>query len=101
MDNQGGKFPDPAGGHVASAQRRCNEYHASDFGPVTKKQFLAKILPRFRRKRYFIRRSAEDFHPKLIAAVGEKHPANATPHAVANHYHGLEMWELFLHFIKF
>src|SRR5215470_10188724 len=70
VNNPRCEFPDPPACHVASAQWRRNEYHASDFRPVTEKQFLAKIFARFRRQRYLIRRPAEDFHPKLISAVG-------------------------------
>src|SRR5213075_1957446 len=62
--------------------------------------FLAKILARFRRERHLVRRPAENFHPKLIAAVGQKQPADAAAHAVSDNYHGFGLGKLLLHLIE-
>src|SRR5206468_512414 len=71
------------------------------FRPVSKEQFLAKILARFRRERHLVRRPAENLHPKLIAAVGKKQPADATTHAVSDYHHRFEFRKLLLHLIEF
>src|SRR6516165_9564765 len=56
VNNPRCEFPDPPSRHVASAQWRRNEYYASDFRPVTEKQFLAKIFARFWRQRHLVGR---------------------------------------------
>src|SRR5438034_8302521 len=72
LDKKGCKTADQAGSRVASAQWRSDKNHPTDFRPVSKEQFLAKILARFRREQHFVRRPAENLHLKLIAAAGKK-----------------------------
>src|SRR5439155_25240033 len=98
-DKKGCKTADQAGSRVASAQWRSDKNHPTDFRPVSKEQFLAKILARFRRERHFVRRSAENLHPKLIAAVSQKQPADAAAHAVSGNHHGFEFGKLLFHLI--
>src|SRR5438034_5340031 len=100
-DKKGCKTADQAGSRVASAQWRSNKNHPPNLRPVSKEQFLAKILARFRRERHLVRRPAENLHPKLIAAVGKKQPADATTHAGSDYHHRFEFRKLLLHLIEF
>ena len=95
------KGPNQATCQVAPAQWCSNKDHTANFRSVSKEEFLPKVLARFRGKRYFIGRPAEDFHPKLIPAVSKKQPANAAAHAVSDHHHGFQLRKLLLYFIKF
>src|SRR5881392_3639338 len=100
-NEQGCKTADHASRHVASAQWRSDENDTSNLRPVSKEQFLAKILPRFWRERHFIRRPPEDFHPKFISAVGKKQPTDAAAHAVPDHHNRFEFRKLLLYSIEF
>src|SRR5262249_34527681 len=67
---------DPSAGHIGSAEWGGDEDNPAYFWSMSKQKFLPKILAGLWGKRYFIRWTAEDFHPKLIAAVGKKHPTD-------------------------
>src|ERR1700746_1273281 len=67
---------------------------------MPKEQFLSKIFAGLRRQLHFIRWPAKDFNPKLIAAVGKKHPTDVADNAVSDNHHGFEIWNLFFHPIE-
>src|SRR5947209_6018537 len=67
---------------------------------MLEEEFLAKILAGLWRERHFSRRPAEEFHPKLIAAVGKQYTADAPAHAVSDYHHWFEFRKLLLHFVK-
>ena len=96
-----GESSEPAAREIAAAQRRGDEDDAPDFRPMPKEQFLPEILAGVRRERHLIRRASEDFHPKLIAAVGEQQPADAAAHAVADHDHRFHLGKALFHAIEF
>src|SRR6476660_227522 len=96
----GGDFPDQAGSEIAPTQWRGDENYPSNFRPMTKEQFLSKILADVRRKRHLVRRSPKNFHPKLIAAIGQEQPTDAAAHAVSDDDHRLHSREAFLHRVE-
>src|SRR4029077_19048394 len=68
---------------------------------MAKEQLLPKILADARRKVNVVRRLAKNFHPKLIAAVGQQQPANGAAHAMADDDDGFHAWEPLFHSVEF
>src|SRR5262249_10384266 len=87
--------------HLAPAQRRGDKNNPPDLGSVTKEKLLPKIFTEMWRKRYFVGRPAENFHPKLIAAIGKQQSTDATTHTVSNHHDRFELGIMFFHLIEF